>query len=156
MPGPILPYLIYRTVSSQECKLCSSSFSLVISSFLGPNSRTLSVCILLLIWEAQFYTRTQLQTSPPLPPSLDIPCGHRLPPRQGFEVIFRHTTLGRTNLDEWSVRRRDPNLIAHNTNRRQTAHNTNRRQTSMSLRGIRTRSPRKRTTADPRLKLRCH
>ena len=37
---------------------------------------------------------------------LDSPSGLRAP-RRGFETTLRHTTLGRTTLDEWSVRRRD-------------------------------------------------
>jgi len=43
---------------------------------------------------------------------------------QGFLVIqasrsHSDTTLGRTPLDEWSARRRDPYLITHNTHKRQ-------------------------------------
>jgi hypothetical protein len=33
----------------------------------------------------------------------------------------RHTTLGRTPLDEWSARRRDLYLTTHNTHKRQTS-----------------------------------
>jgi len=33
---------------------------------------------------------------------------------------LRHTTLGRTPLNEWSARRRDLYLITHNTHNRQT------------------------------------
>ena len=33
----------------------------------------------------------------------------------------RHTTVGRTPLDEWSVRRRDLYLTTHNTHNRQTS-----------------------------------
>jgi hypothetical protein len=33
----------------------------------------------------------------------------------------RHTTVGRTPLDEWSVRLRDPYLITHNTQKRQAS-----------------------------------
>jgi len=32
----------------------------------------------------------------------------------------RHTTLGRTSLDEWWVQRRDPYLTTHNTHKRKT------------------------------------
>jgi len=35
-----------------------------------------------------------------LPSRLDIPSGPRLPHCQGFNITFRHTTLGRTPLDE--------------------------------------------------------
>jgi hypothetical protein len=34
---------------------------------------------------------------------------------------FRHTTVGRTPLDEWSARRRDLYLTTHNTHNRQTS-----------------------------------
>jgi hypothetical protein len=56
---------------------------------------------------------------------------------------LRHTTVGRTPLDEWSARRRDLYLTTHNT------HNI---ETSMPPGGIRTRNPSKRATADPRLR----
>jgi len=36
-----------------------------------------------------------------------------------FTITLRHTTLGRTSLDEWSARRRDLYLITHNTYKRQ-------------------------------------
>jgi hypothetical protein len=61
----------------------------------------------------------------------------------GFTITLRHTTLGRTPLDEWLARRRDLYL---------TTHNTHNRQTSMSLGGIRTRNPKNREAADPRLR----
>jgi len=38
-----------------------------------------------------------------------------------FTITFRHTTLGRTPLDEWSARRRDLYLATHNTHKRKTA-----------------------------------
>ena len=38
-----------------------------------------------------------------------------------FAIKLRHTTLGRTPLDEWSARRRDLYLTTHNTNNRQTS-----------------------------------
>jgi len=34
--------------------------------------------------------------------------GQGLPHYRGFTIILRHTTLGRTPLDEWTARRRDP------------------------------------------------
>jgi hypothetical protein len=40
------------------------------------------------------------------------------PHYRGFTITFRHTTLGRTPLDEWSARRRDLYLTAHNTHKR--------------------------------------
>jgi hypothetical protein len=40
---------------------------------------------------------------------------------RGFTIThFRHTTFGRTPLDEWSARRSDLYLPTHNTNKRQT------------------------------------
>jgi hypothetical protein len=42
--------------------------------------------------------------------------------RRGFMVTqIRHTTVGRTPLDEWSARRRDLYLTTHNTHKRQTS-----------------------------------
>jgi len=46
---------------------------------------------------------------------LDRPNG----PRRGFTIILRHTTVGRTPLSEWYVRRRDLYLTTHNTHTRQ-------------------------------------
>jgi hypothetical protein len=43
------------------------------------------------------------------------------PHYRGFTIILRHTTLGRTPLDEWSARRRDLYLTIHNTHNRQTS-----------------------------------
>jgi len=55
----------------------------------------------------------------------------------------RRTTVGRTPLDEWSVRRRDLYL---------TKHNNHMRQTSMPPGGIRTHDPSRRAAADIRLR----
>jgi hypothetical protein len=43
------------------------------------------------------------------------PWGPRPPHYRGFTITLRHTTLGRTPLDEWSARRRDLYLTTHNT-----------------------------------------
>jgi hypothetical protein len=44
------------------------------------------------------------------------------PPRcRGFTITLRHTTLGRTPLDECSARRRDLYLTTHNTHKGQTS-----------------------------------
>ena len=43
------------------------------------------------------------------------------PHYRGFTTVLRHITLGRTPLDEWSVRRRDLYLTTHNTHKRQTS-----------------------------------
>jgi hypothetical protein len=41
---------------------------------------------------------------------------------RGFAIThFRHTTLGRTPLDEWSACHRDLYLTTHNTHKRQTS-----------------------------------
>jgi hypothetical protein len=40
---------------------------------------------------------------------------------RGFTITLRHTTLGRTPLDEWLARRRDLYLTTHNTRKRQTS-----------------------------------
>ena len=39
----------------------------------------------------------------------------------GFWITLRHTTVGRTPLDEWSARRRDLHPTTHNTHNRQTS-----------------------------------
>jgi hypothetical protein len=41
------------------------------------------------------------------------------PHYRGFTITLRHTTRGRSPLDEWSARRRDLYRTAHNTHRRQ-------------------------------------
>ena len=38
---------------------------------------------------------------------------------QGFTILLRNTTLGRTPLNEWSARRRDLYLTTHNTHKRE-------------------------------------
>ena len=43
------------------------------------------------------------------------------PHYQGFTITLRHTTLGRTPLDERSARRRDLYLTTHNIHNRQTS-----------------------------------
>jgi hypothetical protein len=39
----------------------------------------------------------------------------------GFAITLRHSTLGRTPLDEGPARRRDLYLTTHNTHKRQTS-----------------------------------
>jgi hypothetical protein len=46
--------------------------------------------------------------------------GRGPPHYRGSTITLRHTTLGRTPLDEWSARRRDLYLTTHNTHDRQT------------------------------------
>jgi hypothetical protein len=43
------------------------------------------------------------------------------PHYRGFTITLRHTTLGRTPLDEWSARRRDLYQTTRNTHKRQTS-----------------------------------
>jgi hypothetical protein len=47
------------------------------------------------------------------------PVGPRLPRCRGFAITFRHTTVRRAPLDEWSARRTDRYLTMHNTHKRQ-------------------------------------
>ena len=49
------------------------------------------------------------------------PSRPRFPYYRGFTITLRHTTLGRTPLDEWSARRTDLYLTSHNTHNRQTS-----------------------------------
>ena len=72
------------------------------------------------------------------------PSGPGSPHYLDFTITLRHTTLGRTPLDEWSARRRC--LWQHTTLTRDT----------FVSRGIQTRNPSKRATADTRLRLRGH
>jgi len=76
------------------------------------------------------------------------PRGPGLRPRhyQGFTITLRHTTLGRTYLEERSTRRTDLYLTKHNT------HKTD----IHAPGGIQTRSPSKKTVKDPCLRTRGH
>jgi hypothetical protein len=49
------------------------------------------------------------------------PSGPRPSHYRVFTVTLRHTTLGRTPLDEWSARRRIHHLTTHNTHNRLTS-----------------------------------
>jgi len=66
---------------------------------------------------------------------------------QGFTITLRHTTFGRTRLEEWSASRRDLYL---------TTHNNHKKETSMIPGGIRTRNPSTRAAADTPLRPRSH
>ena len=72
-----------------------------------------------------------------------VPSLPETPHCRGFTITLRPTTIGRTPLDERSVRRGDHYL---------TTHSTHTRQTSMPPGGIRTRDPKKRAAAYPRLR----
>ena len=52
-------------------------------------------------------------------------------PLRGLTITLRRTTLGRSPLDEWSVRRRDLYLTTHNTHNRQTPMHTARFKTTV-------------------------
>jgi hypothetical protein len=58
---------------------------------------------------------------PPPPIGDTTTIGPGPPHYRGFTVTLRHTTLGRTPLDEGSARRRDLYLTNHNTHKRQTS-----------------------------------
>ena len=78
---------------------------------------------------------------------LDVPSGLRLPHCWGFGITLRHTSHGRTPLNEWSVRRRYSYL--HSTQHSQ--------QTDIHIPGgIRTRNPSKRPAAHLRRRPRGH
>jgi hypothetical protein len=67
------------------------------------------------------------------------------PHYRGFTITLRHTTLGRTPLDERSARHRDLYLTTQNTHKWHSCPG-----------GIRTRNPSKQTAADPRVRPRGH
>ena len=73
------------------------------------------------------------------------PSGPRPSHCRGFTVTLRHTTHGRTPLDELSARCRNLYLTTQNTHKRQTSHAPGE---------IRTRNPTKRVTANPLLRRR--
>jgi hypothetical protein len=74
------------------------------------------------------------------------PSGPRPPHYQGFMITLRHTTLGRTCLDEWPARLRDLYLTTHNAQETKI-HASD---------GIWTHNPSKRAAADPHLWPRGH
>jgi hypothetical protein len=57
----------------------------------------------------------------PPPQGTTSPSGPGSPHYRGFTITLRHTTLGRTPLDEWSARRRDFYPTTHSTHNRQAA-----------------------------------
>jgi hypothetical protein len=57
----------------------------------------------------------------PPPHGATAPSGPGPPHYGGFTITLRHTTLGRTPLEEWSAGRRDLYLTTHNTQKRQTS-----------------------------------
>jgi hypothetical protein len=79
-------------------------------------------------------------TFPPTPPwrNSSLPVGPGLILYRSFVIILRHTTFGKTPLDEWSVLRRDSTQRSQQTDHPSPPD------------GIRTRNPGKRAAADPR------
>ena len=75
------------------------------------------------------------------------PSGPDLPQIRGFTITLRHAIVGGNPSDEGSARRTDLYL---------TAYNTRERQTLIPPGGIRNHNPRKRETAEPRLRQRGH
>jgi hypothetical protein len=53
--------------------------------------------------------------------NMTAPSAQWPPHYRGFPITLGHTTLGRTSLDEWSVRGRDLYLTTHNAHKRQTS-----------------------------------
>jgi len=76
------------------------------------------------------------------PPASTAPSGPGPPHYRGFTTTLRHTTPGRTSLDEWSAPHRP---LPDNT---QHSNETD----THAPGGIRTRNPSKRAAADPRLR----
>jgi len=66
-------------------------------------------------------SRQLRMNSPFFVPWCNRPRRPRPPHCRGFMIVLRHTTPGRTPLDEWSARRRDLYLTTHNTHKRQTS-----------------------------------
>jgi hypothetical protein len=52
---------------------------------------------------------------------LGCPSGPGRPRYRVFAITLRHTTFGRTPLENWSARRRDLYLTTHNSHKRQTS-----------------------------------
>jgi hypothetical protein len=55
------------------------------------------------------------------PSGITAPSGPGPPHYRGFTITLRHTTLGRTPLDEWPARRIGLYMTTHNTHKRQTS-----------------------------------
>ena len=72
------------------------------------------------------------------------PSGPGSPHYRGFTITLRHTTLGKTLLDEWSAQRTDLYLKTHNNPKRYI----------QTPGGIRTLNPSVQAPANPRLRTR--
>ena len=64
---------------------------------------------------------TIIQFESPPPRALTAPSGPRPPHYPWFTITLRHTTLGRTPLEEWSAECRDLYMTTQNTHNRQTS-----------------------------------
>jgi hypothetical protein len=70
-------------------------------------------------WEVMNMSRTDcIRFSPH---DTTAPIGLGTPHYRGLMITYRHTTVGRTPLDEWSTRRRDLYLTTHNPYKRQAS-----------------------------------
>ena len=69
----------------------------------------------------QFRRYSTIYLIPSHLPWCNSPTGPGPPQYRCFTITFRHTTLGKTPLDELSARRRDLYLTKHNTHKRQTS-----------------------------------
>jgi hypothetical protein len=88
----------------------SANRSSAISTSLSINNAALSKKFL-------FRTRDKLSFYN----GVTAPSGPGPPHYRGFTITLRHTTLGRTPLEEWSARRGDLYLTTHNSHKRQTS-----------------------------------
>jgi hypothetical protein len=92
-----------------DVKHFMSQYVLYLSSYYRTWHRAMHVCML---------TPTCIF----FPNGSTAPWGPRPPHYRGFTIThFRHTTVGRTPLDEWPARRRDLYLTTHNTHKRKTS-----------------------------------
>ena len=92
-------------------------------------------------WKS-YYSRFRSQNSHFFFRGLSAPKWPGSPHYWEFTIKFRHTTLDRTPLDEWSARHRDMYLTTNNSHKRETS--------------IRNHNPSKLAAASPRLRLLGH
>jgi len=81
-----------------------------------------------------------LISNPTPPPWYDSPSWLGSPHYRGFMIELRHTTFGRTPLDEWSARRRDL-YLTQNTHNRRTDISCPRRDSNPRFRLMNSRRP---------------
>ena len=91
----------------------------------------------LMLWTKSLFTSNRCTTSCIFfYHSATAPSGARPPHYRGFMVTLRHTTLGRTTLDEWSAPRRDL-YLTHNTRKSHPCPRWDSNQQSQQARGHR-------------------